>query len=165
MQNDFTNIIPTLFATGYPILEDNIVYPLTTMNYSAVAGANKGDTVTVKISRERPTTDISASNVLYDPSGHDKITRHIALDNWQQSGFHLSNLEFTTFDWMDDFSQQMAEATESLARRVNTTHQDLYKQSYLSVGTPGTALFGGTSGSANSGINRVIEAKTRPFGK
>ena len=157
MQNDFTNIIPTLFAVGYPILEDNIVYPRTTMNYTGVATANKGDTVTVKISQARETTDISASNVLYDPAGHEKTVRHIALDNWQQSGFHLSNLEFTTFDWLDDFSQQMAEATESLARRVNTTHQDLYKESYLSVGTPGTPLFGDSG--ANAGINTVIAAK------
>ena len=159
MQNDFTNIIPLVFTKGYPILEDNIVYPLTVMRYTAVASASQGDVLSVKISNERSTTPIAPSNTLYDPPGHSKTVRTIALKNWNQSGFHLNPQEMHTFDWRDDFAQQMAEATEAMARDINLTHQNVYKQSYLSVGSPGTDLFGGSDGDANAGINRAIEAR------
>lgn len=125
-------------------LREQVIMPrLVNFDYSTDA-ANKGDTITVPIPVSQVATEVAPSITPPAEQTHTPTTVSIALDQWYESRFHLTDKELTEIDRNEHFvPMQLSEAVRALANRINEHIWGFYVGVYGFVGTEGVTPFTG----------------------
>lgn len=145
MSNTLDTIMPKILARGLLALREQAVMPrLVNGDYSSSA-AEKGDTIDVPIPTGVTATDVTPSNT--KPANTDTTPSkvQVALDQWKQTSFQLSDKDMVEIDRNAHFMpMQTSEAIRALANVVNEHIHGQYKGIYGYTGTAGTTPFAST---------------------
>lgn len=139
--NTLTAVTPKLLAQGLMALRQRAVMPrLVNRQYETLAG-EKGSTIDVPIPSAITAAAVSPNYVPPDTAAVVPTSVAIALDQWYEAPFFLSDKDLLTA--MDGFMpMQASEAIKSLANNVDNYLLALYTAFYGYVGTAGTTPFG-----------------------
>lgn len=138
--NTLTVVIPQLLAQGMKALRAFAVMPrFVNRQYEAVAG-DKGSTIDVPLSSAITTQDVTPSYVAPDDAGTVPTKIAVALDQWKEAPFFMSDK-----DMLEAISgiipMQAEEAVKSLGNTVDSAILALYKGVYGYAGVAGTTPF------------------------
>ncbi len=149
MSNTTTNIMPKILARSLMTLREQATAArLVNGDYSAEA-KEKGETIDVPIPTAAAATDVTpaaTAPALVD-SAPTKVP--IALSNWKEVRFHLSDKDMTAIDQNAHFlPMAVSEAIRALANAINLSVLQKYKSVYGYAGTAGTTPFASTAAAA-----------------
>lgn len=138
--NTTTYIIPQLLAQGLLSLREQAIMPrFVNRAYETVAG-EKGSTIDVPISSAIVAGAVTPSYVKPDDAGVSPTKISIALDQWWEAPFFLTDKEM--LDVMSgSIPLQAQEAVKALANKVDILLLTLYKDVYGYAGVAGTTPF------------------------
>jgi hypothetical protein len=143
--NTLTNMIPTILAMGQRALRENaITSQLVNRAYDSATG-NVGSTVDVPIPSAITASSVTPDVTAPDPTGVTPTVVPIALTNWYEAPFFLSDTDMKNVN-RDIIPMQVSEAIRALANKVDTSILALGNQLYGAVGTAGTTPFAGSTG-------------------
>ena len=138
--NTLTNVIPQLLAQGLLALRQMAVMPrFVNRGYDDMAG-DKGSTIDVPIPSAIAVNQVSPSYVAPDDAGAAPTKVSIALDQWWEAPFFLSDQEMMNA-MAGTIPMQATEAVKALANKIDSDLLGLYKNVYGVAGTPGTTPF------------------------
>lgn len=142
MANTLSPLIPKILARGLLALRQEArMARLVNRGYDLAAGT-KGSTVTIPVS-----TAVAVNNVTpaaTPPATADTAPGEvsIAVDQWKEAAFHLSDKDMVEIDAQENFlPMQASEAIKALANTVDAAIWALYKDIYGYAGTAGTTPF------------------------
>jgi len=145
MANDLTNIMAKILARGLMVLREQATMPrIVNGDYSDEA-SKKGATIDVPISSGKTASDVVPS--VTKPVSTDSAPGlvQIALDNWKQVDFSMSDKDMVEVDKNEHFMPlEMGEAIRALSNVVNVDILNEYQGVYGYVGTAGTTPFAST---------------------
>lgn len=149
MSNTTTNIMPKILARSLMTLREQATAArLVNGDYSAEA-KEKGETIDVPIPTAAAATDVTpaaTAPALVD-SAPTKVP--IALSNWKEVRFHLSDKDMTAIDQNAHFlPMAVSEAIRALANAINLSVLQKYKSVYGYAGTAGATPFASTAAAA-----------------
>jgi hypothetical protein len=149
MANDFSTIIPTLFAQALPVLRSNCTLPaLVNSDYSTNA-KEKGETISIPLASAVVTTDVVPGPYANDPGSVAPTTAKIVLNNWKEAAFTLTKRDAANaIDGI--IPMELEAAVKALADSINGSLYSLYKQTYGHVGTAGVTPFATVADAANA---------------
>lgn len=149
MSNTLTAILPKILARGLMSLrEQAIMTRLVNTDYSAEAQA-KGSIINVPVPVAMSASDVAPSATQPALSDLTPTTVPIALSNWKEVRFHMSDKDLTEIDQNASFVPgQLNEALRALVNAINASVHACYKGVYGYVGTAGTTPFGSTAADA-----------------
>ena len=161
MANTLDELIPTMLAQGLLALRQNSVMPrLVNTSYSTMTAA-KGDTINVPIPSAVAVTDVAPSTVPTTPGNTVITSVPIALSNWKQAEFFLTDKD--VLQAMDGFlPMQASEAIKSIANTIDAQLLGLYKNIYGFSGTPGVTPFGISTADATE-ARKVLNNQLAPL--
>lgn len=139
--NTLTVVIPQLLAQGLMALRQMAVMPrFVNRGYETLAG-QKGSTIDIPIPSAITAQAVSPSYVPPDDAGVVPTKIAMALDQWYEAPFFLTDQDM--LQAMDGFiPMQASEAIKALANNVDSAILNLYKGVYGYAGTAGTTPFG-----------------------
>ena len=139
--NTLSVVIPQLLAQGLQALRQMAIMPnYVNRGYESLAG-DKGSTIDVPIPSAITAQQVSPSYVPPDDTGVVPTKVSIALDQWWEAPFFLSDKDL--IEAMNGIiPMQASEAVKSLANKVDADILALYKQTFSASGTPGVTPFG-----------------------
>lgn len=138
--NTLANAIPQILAQGLMALRENAIMPrLVNSDYSRDA-AEEGDTIDVPIPSAITAAAVTPSYVPPDDTGVVPTKVSIALDQWIEAPFFLSDKDIAEA-MKGIIPMQASEAIKALANYVDQALLTLGKSFYGAVGTAGTTPF------------------------
>lgn len=139
--NTLTQVIPQLLAQGLLALRQMAVMPrFVNRGYEALAG-DKGSTIDITIPSAIVAVAVSPSYVPPDDLGVVPTKVAMALDQWYEAPFFLSDQDM--LQAMNGIiPMQASEAVKALGNNVDAAILALYKQVYGYAGLAGTVPFG-----------------------
>lgn len=138
--NTVTNVIQQLLAQGLLALRENAQMPrLVNRGYESIAG-DKGSTIDVPIPSAIAAQDVTPSYVPPDDEGVAPTSVAIALDQWVEAPFFLTDKELLEVS-EGTIPMQASEAIKALANDVDDYCFGLYKGVYGFAGVGGTTPF------------------------
>lgn len=160
--NTLTAVTPKLLAAGLMALRENAVSAqLVNRGYENLAG-EKGSTIDVPVPSAIAATDVTPDKYAPDPDGVVPTSVPIAMTNWKEAAFFMSDKDILTA--MDGtLPMQASEAIKALANAVDDSILALYKKVYGWHGTAGTTPFtGGTTFDATQ-VRKVLNNQLAPM--
>ena len=138
--NTLTYVIPQLLAQGLLALRQMAIMPrFVNRGYEVLAG-EKGSTIDIPIPSAIAVNQVSPSYVPPDDTGVAPTKVSIALDQWWEAPFFLSDQDMQNS--MDGtIPMQATEAVKAIANKLDVDLITLYKEVYGNAGTPGTTPF------------------------
>ncbi len=135
-----TNVIPQLLAQGLLALRQMAIMPrFVNRGYDTMAG-EKGSTIDIPIPSAITAVVVSPSYVPPDDTGVSPTKVSVALDQWYEAPFFLSDQ-----DMMNAMNgvipMQASEAVKALANNVDSAILAKYKDIYGYAGVAGTTPF------------------------
>jgi hypothetical protein len=148
--NTLTYVIPQLLAQGLLALRQMAVMPrYINRGYETLAG-DKGSTIDVPIPSAITAVEVTPSYVPPDDAGVSPTKVSIAVDQWWEAPFFLSDQDM--LQAMDGvIPMQASEAVKSLANKVDALILALYKDVYGYVGSAGSTPFA-------TGVDEMLSA-------
>lgn len=140
MANTWTEVIPKLLAQGLMALRQQAVMPrLVNRGFESIAG-ELGSTIDVPIPSAVTVADVSPSNT--PPSTNDQTPTKvsIALDQWKEAAFYLTDKELLEVQ-RGTIPMQASEAIKALANTIDQALLDEYKKIYGYAGSAASAPF------------------------
>jgi len=139
--NTLTQVIPQLLAQGLLALRQMAVMPrFVNRGYEALAG-EKGSTIDITIPSAITAVAVQPSYVPPDDVGVIPTKVAMALDQWYEAPFFLSDQDM--LQAMNGIiPMQASEAVKALGNNVDAAILALYKQVYGYAGLAGTVPFG-----------------------
>lgn len=163
MANTLDNVMTTLLAAGQLALREMAVTPrLVNRRYETDPGT-QSDTISVPIPASMTPTDVTPGPT--PPAGQDLEPGSvaIALDQWKEQRFHLTDKEFSEIDPKAGYiPMQVSEAIRGLANNVDRYVLNLGKKFYGVQGTAGTTPFQ-TSIADAAQIRKVLNQQLAPL--
>lgn len=151
MSNNIANVVPTILKYGALALREFAVMPrLVNVDYGNEV-KQKGDTIDVTIPSLKASADVTPGTVPAGSVGDVSPAKMpIALSNWKEAGFVLSDKELAEMDANQVLSGEASEALKVLCNDVDK-----------SIITKGLLLYGlsGTSGVVPSTVDSVIDCR------
>lgn len=139
--NTVTNVIQQLLAQGLLALRENAQMPrLVNRGYESTAG-EKGSTIDVPIPSAITAQAVTPSYVPPDDAGISPTNVSIALDQWYEAPFFLTDKELLEVQ-EGTIPMQASEAIKAIANNVDAYLFALYAEVYGFAGTAGTTPFG-----------------------
>jgi len=153
MANTITNIMPKILARGLMALREQAIMPrVVNMDYSNQA-AEKGDTIDVPIPSALTVGAVSPSNTPPSPSDSAPTKVQIALDNWYEVNFHMTDKDMVEVDRNEHFvPMQMSEAVKAMANKINSTVHEQFTGVFGFAGASGTTPF-------SSNVSQATDAR------
>lgn len=138
--NTTTNIVQQLLAQGLLALRENaIMAQLVNRGYEREAG-EKGSTIDVPIPSAITAVAVSPSYVAPDDEGFSPTKATIALDQWYEAPFFLTDKDLLEVQ-EGTIPMQASEAIKALANNVDSAIFAQYKSVYGFAGVPSTTPF------------------------
>jgi hypothetical protein len=138
---DLSAAIPKILSRGLVVLRQNVAAAQLVSRDFDDEAAQKGDTITVRKADTVSTRSVSPSNTPPTTSGVDQVSSDIALNNWEEAPFKLTDKEIEEAE--DGIvPDTIDEAVKALAEQINSDVLDNYKHVYNTVGTAGATPFG-----------------------
>ena len=138
--NTLTSILPKLLAQGLLALRQLAIMPrFVNRAYETMAG-QKGSTIDVPVPSAISAQAVSPSYVPPDDAGVSPTTVAVALDEWWEAPFFLSDKDLLEVD-AGVIPMQASEAIKSLANKVDDKIFALYTNVYSFAGTAGSTPF------------------------
>lgn len=138
--NTTTNIIPQLLAQGLLSLREQAVMPrFVNRAYETLAG-ERGSTIDVPVPSSITANAVTPSYVKPDDAGVSPTKVSIALDQWYEAPFFLTDKEMLEV-MSGSIPLQAQEAVKALANRVDIDLLNLYKSVYGWAGVAGSTPF------------------------
>lgn len=149
MSNTLTNVMPKILARSLMTLREQATMArLVNGDYSAEAKA-KGDTIDVPVPTAAAATDVTPAATAPALVDNAPTKVAIALSNWKEVRFHLSDKEMTAIDQNAHFlPMAVSEAIRALANAINLSVLQKYTKVFGYVGTAGTTPFASTAAAA-----------------
>lgn len=149
MSNTLTNVMPKILARSLMTLREQATAArLVNGDYSAEA-KQKGDTIDVPVPTAAAATDVTPAATAPALVDNSPTKVAIALSNWKEVRFHLSDKEMTAIDQNAHFlPMAVSEAIRALANAINLSVLQKYKSVYGYAGTAGTTPFASTAAAA-----------------
>jgi hypothetical protein len=142
VSNTLNPLIPKLLGRGLLALRQEArMARLVNRGFEPTAGA-KGSTVTIGVPAAVAVNDVSPSNT--PPATGDTTLGEvsIAVDQWKEAAFYLSDKDMTQIDAQENFlPMQASEAIKALANTIDNAIFALYKDVGGFAGTAGTTPF------------------------
>lgn len=140
-----SDVIPRLLAQGLLALRQMAITPrFVNRDYELLAG-EKGSTVDVNIPSAITAQDVTPSNTPPDDAGVVPTKVALAMDNWKEAPFFLSDKDM--LEVMNGvIPMQASEAVKAIANAVDNSILALYKGVYGYAGTAGTTPYGNDLG-------------------
>jgi hypothetical protein len=138
--NTLTNVIPQLLAQGLLTLRQMAIMPrFVNRGWEAAAG-EKGSTIDVPIPSAIAAQAVTHANIAPDDTGVSPTKTTIALDQWWEAPFFMSDKDM--LEAMNGtIPLQAQEAIKALANKVDGDILALYKQVYGYSGLAGAPPF------------------------
>lgn len=162
MANTLTAVIPKLLAQGLMALREMAIMPrLVNRRYEILAG-QKGSTIDVPIPSVLAVRNVAPAEIPPEPADSTPTTVPIALDQWKEVAFHLTDKE--RLEVMEDevLPMQASEAIRALANNVDQYLLALYTYFYGFHGTSGVTPFGTPGVKDATGIRKVLNKQLAP---
>lgn len=138
--NTLTNVIPQMLAQGLLALRQYAVMPrYINRAYESMAG-EKGSTIDVPVSSAISAVAVAPSYVAPDDAGVSPTKVSIALDQWYEAPFFLTDKEMVEA-MNGTIPLQAQEAIKALANNIDSAILALYKNVYGFAGVAGTTPF------------------------
>lgn len=164
MANDLEKVKAKILVRALKIFRSQSVLPLLVNRNITEDGAQRGDTINVPVPNTLQATDVVPSHV--PPANQDTglTTVPVTLDQWKEVFFHLTDKDMGDIDASKTFlPMQVESAIEALARAVNGSIFEKYKQVYNWLGTPGVTPFATTETAIQA--RRIMSQKNIPTDK
>lgn len=140
VSNTLAPVIPTLFAQGLKALRSNSVMPSLVNSDFGTEVKQKGDTIQVPVPSVMIATDVIPGAFAPDPQNVAPTTAPIALSNWKEAPFTLTEKELAqVIDGVVPI--QLSAAVEAIATTINASILALYNGVYGYAGAAGTTPF------------------------
>lgn len=149
VSNTLSAVIPTLYAKGLMALRSNLVMPNLVMNDFGTEVRQKGEVIQVPMPSLMTTTAVTPAAYAPDPQNIAPTTAPIALDNWYESAFTLTEKEVAQIN-AGVTPMQLSAAMQALAFQINSSIIANYKYVPNIVGTAGTTPFASSPAVATS---------------
>lgn len=138
--NTLTTVIPQLLAQGLLALRQMAIMPrFVNRGYDAITG-EKGSTIDIPIPSAITAVAVAPSYVPPDDAGVVPTKVSLALDQWYEAPFFLSDQ-----DMMNSIAgvipMQASEAVKAIANNIDAAILAKYVEIYGFAGTPGTTPF------------------------
>lgn len=160
MPNNFTGLLPVLFAQAVESLREACWMPrLVNTDYSNVP-AGLGDTVNWTIPGPAAVTDVSPGKDPVTPPSSTPIKASVTLNRWRKSGYYLTDKEAGEINSGVKPGLQ-TEAIRALANDINGYILGLYTGIYGYAGTAGQTPFGTNLGEA-AAVRKVLSKQLAP---
>ncbi|TVM19952.1 hypothetical protein DPQ33_01630 [Oceanidesulfovibrio indonesiensis] len=161
MPNDLSAVTPKLLAQGLLALRETCVMPrLVNSDYGDTA-ASRGAVIDVPVPSAITSTPVNPANTAPDPTGLTPSSVPIAMDQWREAPFTLTDKDLmNVFDGV--IPMQASEAIKALANYVDAYLLGLYTGIPYLVGTPGTAPFGASVAEATA-ARKVLNNNLAPL--
>ena len=139
--NTLTQVTPQLLAQGLMALRENAITPqLVNKQYTSLAG-ERGSTIDIPVPSAIAAGQVAPSYVAPDDAGFAPTKVSIALDQWYEAPFFLTDKEMLEA-MQGTIPMQASEAVKALANTVDANLLALYVYFY---GYAGTLNAGGTA--------------------
>jgi P22 coat protein - gene protein 5 len=162
VSNTLSVVIPTLFAQGLMSLRSNSVMPRLVNSDFGTEVKQKGDTIQVPVPSIMSATDVVPGAYAPDPQNVAPTTAPIALSNWKEAPFTLTEKELAqVIDGVVPI--QLSAAVESLATTVNSSILANYKGVYGYTGTAGATPFA-SDVTAITAARKILGLQLAPTG-
>ena len=145
VSNTLSSVVPLIFAQGLKALRHNAVMPRLVMNDFGTDVKQKGDTVQIPLPSAIAIQDVAPGAYAPDSGNVAPTTAAIALSNWKEAPFTLSDKEVAQII-AGVVPIQLSAAVEALAAQVNSDLLALHAKVPNLVGVPGTTPFSMASG-------------------
>jgi hypothetical protein len=140
--NTLNPLIPKLLGRGLLALRQEArMARLVNRGFEQTPGA-KGSTVTIGVPAAVAVNDVTPANT--PPATNDTTIGEvsIAVDQWKEAAFHLSDKDMTQIDAQENYlPMQASEAIKALANTIDNAIWALYKDIGGFAGTAGTTPF------------------------
>jgi len=160
--NTLTKVVPQILAQGLLTLRQTCVMPRLVNGSYGIDAAKQGATIDIPVPSAISTNAVTPSYVAPDDAGVTLDTVPLAMDQWREAPFFLSDK-----DMMEAMGgvipMQAAEAVKGLANFVDAYLLGLYTGIYGLVGTPGTTPFA-TDVTAATAARKVLNNQLAPMG-
>ncbi len=143
MANTLTSIIDKILARGLSTLREQAVMPrLVNVDFNNEA-SQKGTTVDVPLPKSQTVADVSPSNTPIAAASKTPGLVQIAMSNWKQTDFHLTDKEMVEVDRNRHFlPMQSGEAVKALANNIDIAiHTELGNRVYGFIGVAASTAF------------------------
>lgn len=161
MANDLSAYIPKILAMGLVALRKQAFLPmLVNRQYEREAGL-KGSTITIPIAADLTVADVSPAATPPSTSDVTPTTTTIALDQWKEVAFYLTDKDFQEID-EGMIPDQIERAMQALADYINTKILAEYSNFYGYAGTAGTNPFATSEAAALSAL-QVLNEQNAPY--
>ena len=160
--NSLSEVVPQLLAQGLMALRQNAVMPrLVNRGYETMAG-EKGSTIDIPIPSAITAQSVTPSNTPPSTSGVTPTSVSLAMDQWYEAPFFLTDKELQ--EVMDGtIPMQASEAVKALANNVDNYILALYTGIYGYQGTAGTTPFNDGTTSDATGLRKVLNNQLAPL--
>lgn len=161
MANDLSAYVPKILAAGLKALRKQAFLPmLVNRQYEREAGL-KGSTITIPIGANITVQDVSPSYVPPSTTDLTPTTTTIALDQWKEAPFYLTDKELGEIN--DGYvPDEVERAMIALSDTINTAILAKYKDFYGYVGSAGTTPFT-TDEQAALDARKTLHDQLAPF--
>ena len=138
--NSLTNVIPQILAQGLLALREMAIMPrLVNRKYEEDAGA-KGSTIDIPIPSAITAAAVTHNNTVPDRTGFTPTNVTIALDQWYEAAFFMSDKDFLEAQ-NGTTPGQASEAIKALANNVDDAILAQYVNVYGYAGVAATTPF------------------------
>jgi hypothetical protein len=162
VSNTLSAVIPTLFAQGLMSLRSNSVMARLVNSDFGTEVKQKGDTIQVPVPSVMAATDVVPGAYAPDPQNVAPGTAPIALSNWKEAPFTLSEKELAqVIDGVVPI--QLSAAIEALATTINSSILALHTGVYGYVGSAGATPFASDLTAATS-ARKTLGLQLAPTG-
>jgi hypothetical protein len=140
MPNVLNDIMPQILAQGLATLREECVMPnLVNSSYSLEA-SQRGQIIEIPVPTKMTAQDVMPGAVAPEAPDLEIGTVKIPLNRWKESAFYLTDKQM--LEIMEGVpNMQLQEAARAVANTINMDLLRLYRQSYATVGTPGSNAF------------------------
>ena len=163
MANSLDAVIPQLLAQGLLALRNRVVMPrLVNRDYEDEA-KEKGNTIDVPIPSAVSANAVVPGKTSQAGSDVTPTTVPIALDNWEEAGFTLTDKEVAEI-MAGVLPMQASEAISALADSINLSVLNQYTGIYSAAGAAGTTPFASDASEATAArkLMNVTKAPLNP---
>lgn len=158
--NTLTEVIPQILAQGLMALRQMNSMPSLVNNDYSDEAAEKGSTIDVPIPSAITAQVVSPSNTPPDDAGVVPTSVNIALDQWYEAPFFLSDKDILEAQ-NGTIPMQASEAVKSLADQVNSNIFGKYTGVYGYEGTAAQTPFASDTSEATS-VRRTLNNQLAP---
>ena len=138
--NTLTTVIPQILSQGLLALREMAIMPrLVNRKYEEEAGA-KGSTIDIPIPSAITAAAVTHNNTVPDRTGFQPTEVSIALDQWYEAAFFMSDKDFLEAQ-SGTIPGQASEAVKALANNVDDAILAQYVNVYGYAGVAGTTPF------------------------